>query len=195
MRTIVWDVDDVLNDLMHAWFTSVWKPAHPESKLSYQNILENPPYQSLGITRPEYLASLDEFRLSEQARRMQPNAAVLKWLRSYGDSYRHVALTARPLESAPAAAEWVFRHFGEYFRCFGVVPSRVGGPAPLYDRDKGDFLEWLGRADFFVDDSAENIALAQRAGIQAILYPQPWNGATHTPGDVLRTLTESVVVN
>jgi phosphoglycolate phosphatase-like HAD superfamily hydrolase len=195
MRTIVWDVDDVLNDLMHAWFTSVWKPAHPDSQLSYRDIAENPPYQSLGISRSEYLVSLDEFRLSEQARRMEPNAAVLGWLRSYGDSYRHVALTARPLDSAPAAAEWVFRHFGEYFRCFGLVPSRPGTQVPLYDRDKGDFLEWLGRADFFVDDSTDNIALAQRAGIKAILYPQPWNGATYSPGDVLRTLTESVVVN
>jgi FMN phosphatase YigB (HAD superfamily) len=195
MQTIVWDVDDVLNDLMHAWFTSVWQPAHEDSPLRYQDIADNPPYRSLGITRAEYLASLDAFRVSEEARRMVPNAAVLGWLRSYGDGFRHVALTARPLESAPAAAEWVFRHFGEYFRCFGVVPSRLSAQAPVYDRDKGDFLEWLGRADFLVDDSAENIALAQKAGVRAILYPQPWNGATYSVGDVLTTLAGSVVVN
>lgn len=195
MQTIVWDVDDVLNDLMHAWFMSVWKPAHEDSTLCYQDIADNPPYQSLGTTRAEYLASLDDFRLSEQARCMMPNAAVLGWLRSYGDGFRHVALTARPLESAPAAAEWVFRHFGAYFRCFGVVPSRQSAQAPLYDRDKGDFLEWLGRADFLVDDSAENIALAQKAGVRAILYPQPWNDATYSVGDILTTLAGAVVMN
>ena len=106
-----------------------------------------------------------------------------------------MALTARPLSSAPAAAEWVFRNFGEYFRCFGVAPSRPGPAAALYDRDKGDFLRWLGTADFFVDDSAENLAAAQGLGIATILYPQPWNSATHTVGDILRTLTESAVTN
>lgn len=200
MLTIVWDVDDVLNDLMHAWFTSVWKPAHPESCLRYEDIVDNPPYESLGIAKAEYLASLDAFRLSEAARRMAPNAAVLEWLHSYGGAYRHIALTARPLDTAPAAAEWVLRHFGEYFRCFGVVPSRPGAAASLYhrklyDRNKGDFLRWLGKGDFFVDDSAENLAAAGKLGIRTILYPQPWNAATHTVGDLLSTLTDLVVVN
>ena len=193
MQTIVWDVDDVLNDLMNAWFTLIWKPTHPESRLRYQDIADNPPYESLGIGRAEYLESLDAFRLSDQSRFMEPNAAILRWLRSYGDGYRHVALTARPLDTAPAAAEWVFRHFGKYFRCFGVVPSRPGSDSPVYDRHKGDFLEWLGRADVFVDDSAENVAAAQKAGIRTILYPQPWNNANYPVEHVLRNLTESVL--
>jgi len=193
MRTIAWDVDDVLNDLMYAWFTSVWKPAHPESRLSYVDIADNPPYRSLGIAPPEYLASLDEFRLSEAARRMAPNPAVLEWLRCHGAGYRHVALTARPLDTTPAAAEWLFRHFGEYFRCFAVVPSRPGPLAPRYDGNKGDFLRWLGRADFFVDDSAQNLAAVRELGITPVLYPQPWNGATHSVADVFRILGEGVV--
>ena len=191
MQTIVWDVDDVLNDLMHAWFTSAWQPAHPGSPLRYQDLHDNPPYRSLGIARAEYLASLDAFRISPQARLLAPNPAVLAWLRQYGARFRHVALTARPLESAPAAAEWLFRHFGEYFRCFGVVPSRPDARTPLYDRDKGGFLEWLGRADLFVDDSAENIALAQKAGVRAILYPQPWNGSPHSVAAVLDQLART----
>lgn len=192
MRTIVWDVDDVLNDLMHAWFTSVWKPANPGSRARYQDIADNPPYRSLGISEADYLASLDDFRLSGLARHMAPNPAVLEWLRTYGDAYRHVALTARPLNSAPAAAEWLFRHFGEYFRCFGVVPSRQGTRTPVYDRDKGEFLEWLGSADVFVDDSPANVAMAQSAGVRSILYPQPWNSAAHSVGDLLKTLTHPV---
>jgi hypothetical protein len=195
MQTIVWDVDDVLNDLMRAWFTSVWKPANPDSLQSYQDIADNPPYRSLGITRADYLASLDAFRLSDEACHLTPNPAVLEWLRSYGDGYRHVALTARPLHSAPAAAEWIFRHFGEYFRCFGVVPSRPGTQTPLYDRDKGDFLEWLGCADFLIDDSAENVSLAHKAGVRAILYPQPWNRAAYSVDDVLSALSGQLVVH
>jgi hypothetical protein len=195
MRTIVWDVDDVLNNLMETWFTSVWKPAHAESRVGYSDIAENPPYGSLGISKDEYLGSLDEFRISEEARRLSPNPAVLRWLAEHGSAYRHVALTARPLESAPAAAEWVFRNFGAYFRCFGVVPSRPAVSIPLYDRDKGDFLEWLGEADCLIDDSVENLAAAQKLGIQTVLYPQPWNGAAHSVDEALRSISESVVLS
>ena len=195
MRTIVWDVDDVLNDLMRAWFNSEWKPAHPGSRMRYQDISDNPPYRSLSIARGDYLASLDAFRASDKAREMIPNPAILEWLSSYGDEFRHVALTARPLESTPAAAEWLFRHFGGFFRCFGVVPSRQLVGVPLYDRDKGEFLEWLGRADYFVDDSPENISFAERLGIRSILYPQPWNGADYSVEDVLKKLTLSVTLN
>ena len=39
MKTIVWDVDDVLNDLMRDWLTQWWMPAHPETKIDYENFL------------------------------------------------------------------------------------------------------------------------------------------------------------
>lgn len=195
MRTIVWDIDDVLNDLMRAWFTQAWKPAHPECRLSYRDLRENPPYQSLGVQPAEYLASLDAFRRSQAAARMEPNPVVLEWLRWHGDRYRHVALTARPLESAPAAAEWLFRNFGKYFRCFGVVPSRPAPGVPHYDSDKGEFLQWLGGADFFVDDSEQNVAAAERLGIPATLFPQPWNNATQTAEEALAWLLERVMVH
>jgi len=192
MPTLVWDIDDVLNNLMEAWFTTVWLPAHPDRSLRYQDILDNPPYHSLGVTKAEYFQSLDAFRESVQAHKMAPNPVIVAWLGEHGRSYRHVALTARPLASSPAAAEWLFRHFGQYFRCFGVVPSRAGASTPIYDRDKSDFLRWLGEADCLIDDSAENVAAARKLGIPAVLYPQPWNGATASVDEALRTITQLV---
>jgi hypothetical protein len=191
VQTIVWDIDDVLNGLMRAWFEQRWQAAHPGSGLSYEDLKENPPCEALGMDRAEYLASLDEFRLSAQGRDIAPNRDVLQWLELNGAAYRHVALTARPMETTPQAADWLFRHFGRYFRCFGVVPSRYESAAPVYDRHKGDFLEWLGQADFFVDDSQENVTLATALGVKSILYPQPWNRSPQTVSDVLRSLTPS----
>lgn len=188
MLTIVWDLDDVLNDLMSAWFES-WKPAHPECALSYPQISENPPDRVLGITREQYLASLDEFRNSERARALTPNRDVLAWMKQHGAAYRHVALTARPLGCTPAAAEWLFRHFGTYIRAFGVVPSRLAAGAPHYDVTKGDFLRWFGRADILVDDSEENLASAEKLGIRGVLYPQPWNRCSQTPEAVLASIS------
>ena len=129
------------------------------------------------------------FRVSEAALRLTPNVAILQWLQSYGERYRHVALTARPLASAGAASEWVFRHFGGYIRCFGVVPSRLDSGVPVYDTDKADFLKWFREADYFVDDSEENVAAVRKLGVSGLVYPQPWNRSS----DSLNLLTDQVV--
>jgi len=195
MLTFVWDIDDVLNDLMRAWFTGEWLPKHPGCQLEYSDLCENPPHRVLGISRAEYLGSLDRYRLSEKARLMEPNAAILEWLRGHGARHRHIALTARPLESTPYLAEWLFRHFGNFVRQFGVVPSRLEDGVPRYDVDKRDYLEWFGKADLLVDDSEENIAAAQSLGLENVLYPQPWNHSATSVTEILRRLTELAEAN
>ena len=195
MLTIVWDIDDVLNDLMAAWFHEEWLPAHPESGFSYTDIRENPPHRVLGIGKQEYLDSLDTFRISSKARDLRPNPAILAWLRDHGPRYRHVALTARPLDSAPHAAEWLFRHFGVFFRCFGVVPSRLDPAVQHYDRSKADFLSWFRGVDLFIDDSEENVEAVRELGVKCILYPQPWNRAARTIQETLELLSDQLVLN
>src|SRR5437667_12404182 len=121
MLTIVWDVDDVLNNLMSAWLQEAWLPAHPACKVTYSELRGNPPHEILGVTKAEYLNSLDAFRASDRAQQLTPHPEILNWLRTHGGRYRHMALTARPLASAGSTADWVFRHFGHYIRCYGVV--------------------------------------------------------------------------
>lgn len=194
MRTIVWDIDDVLCPLMRSWFDLRWRRQHRDSAIRYEDLSENPPDRVLGISRAEYLASLDEFRSSDEASRLEPNPAVVSWLASYGLEFRHVALTSRPLSSAGEAATWLFQNLGGYFRCFGVVPSRPDRGVPVYDRDKGDFVQWLRIADVLVDDSEENIAAAERVGVRAILYPQPWNRSRLTVDGVMDQLCEEMAL-
>jgi hypothetical protein len=110
-------------------------------------------------------------------------------MRTDGARYRHVALTARPLASAGAAAEWVFGHFGNWIRCFGVVPSRREEAVPEYDRDKADFLRWFQEADVFVDDSEDNVAAVEQLGVSGVVFPHPWNRRANTVEDVLRMVT------
>ncbi|WP_109486752.1 hypothetical protein [Occallatibacter savannae] len=193
MLTIVWDVDDVLNDLMLQWFTHCWKCERPECTLGYRELRENPPDAVLGIAREEYLLSIDEFRATDRAREMAPNAAVLKWMGQYGAQFRHIGLTARPLGSAPDVAEWVMRHFGAWIRCFGVVHTRRDDQFPAYDRTKGEFLDWIKCGDILVDDSAENIRQAQLRGLKTLLYPQPWNDSKLSVEELLDELTKMAV--
>ena len=189
--TIVWDVDDVLNNLMSAWFHECWLPAHPGCQSTYTGIRENPPHSVLGVEKSEYLASLDRFRSSRRGRNLAPNPQIVIWMRQHGHRFRHIALTARPLASAGEAAEWVFRHFGNYIRCFGVVPSRLDPAAPLYDRDKADFLRWFGEADYFLDDTGPNVAAVAELGVKTLLFPQPWNGSAQSVEDILKLLGTS----
>jgi hypothetical protein len=196
MLTIVWDVDDVLNSLMRDWFEQEWKAQRPECRHTYGDLTENPPHGVLGVTRWEYLDSLDRFRLCSAARDMAPDPEVLAWFRSYGADFRHIALTARPLDTAPPAAEWVMRHFGDYIRVFGVVPCRSGPATPTYDGSKSEFLEWWGRGDILVDDSRDNIESAERIGVCGVLFPQPWNcraGPRPAQSYALESLTETVL--
>lgn len=187
MQTIVWDVDDVLNDLMHTWFTEAWMKEHPECGIGYSGMTENPPHFVLGVPREQYLASMDAFRKTEPGIHLTPNAEVLDWFLQYGNRFRHIALTARPLETAPEVAGWVMRHFGAWIRCFGIVPTRVGDDVPLYDRGKGDYLRWLGKGDVLVDDAEENLDQANALGLRAVTWPQPWNRSTQ---DTTSTLLE-----
>ena len=192
MKTIAWDVDDVLNDLMREWFERQWLPSHPDCTVRYENISENPPDRLLGISKFEYLSSLDDYRLSEAAKTISPIPDVFAWFNDHGQYARHLALTATPLRAASVSAAWVMRHFGTWIRTFHVVCSpRPGEVIPAYDTSKEDFLRWWGKIDVLVEDNPSNIAAAQRLGINTVLISRPWNQGKLTLSqslDILATL-------
>jgi hypothetical protein len=188
LKTIVWDVDDVLNDLMGSWFR-LWRQADPGCGIRYEDLKKNPPHEVLGIPKDSYLHSLDAFRLSPSYQHMEPMKEVKDWFLQRGDQFRHLALTAVPLRAAASSAQWVVRNFGPWIRTFHFVPSkRSGETIPRYEDDKTESLGRLGAVDFFVDDHTEHIAAAQKAGIQAILFPRPWNSGRMTVTETLAEL-------
>jgi len=189
MKTIVWDVDDVLNDLMRCWFEHDQELGKLDKKLRYEDISENPPHRVLNISEKEYFESLDEFRLTQEAEAMQPLPEMVEWFEKEGNRFRHLALTARPLTSISAASSWVFRHFGRWIRGFHFVPSARGEQQiPLYDGDKIDFLKWLNKADIVIDDSESNIRSAEKLGFDGILIPRPWNRGLGTIQEALECI-------
>jgi phosphoglycolate phosphatase-like HAD superfamily hydrolase len=191
MKTIVWDIDDVLNDSTRAWFETAWLPTHPACRLGYHGLTTNPPHELLGVSKDEYLASLDRFRLSRDAASRLPDKSLLDWFRAHGDQYRHIALTARPRETVCPALQWLLGHFGEWFQTFGFVPSkRPGQSSGQPDCGKADYLAWLDKADIFIDDSPDNCLAAKKLGIASFLVAQPWNESRLTVSDILELIFE-----
>jgi hypothetical protein len=184
-KTIVWDVDDVLNDLTGSWFFS-WRQDHPGCGVAYEDLQKNPPHEVLGITVNCYLQSLDSFRRSPQYENMAPIREVKDWFLQRGDRFHHIALTAVPLRAASVSAQWVFSHFGTWIRTFHFVPSkRKDETIPRYEDDKADALRRLGPVDLFIDDSPDHVVAAEKAGIHALFFPRPWN---HSGMSITETL-------
>ncbi len=190
MLTIIWDVDDVLNDLMFVWFEQAWRPCHPECRLALEDLSENPPHRLLGVSLGEYLTSLDAFRLSEKGIcQLTPVPELLAWFHRHGKRFRHVALTATPMAAAPLSARWVLQHFGFWIRSVSFVPSkREGEKIPAYDQDKGEFLQWWGRGDVAVDDNPQTLTAAAALGLRGVLIPRPWNRSELTLAATLELL-------
>jgi len=189
MKTIVWDLDDVLNDFTVAWLSGGWKLAHPECPVAYEALRSNPPLVELKATRAEYLKSLDHFRLSQAAQHLKPQPQILDWFQTHGAEFNHHILTARPTATVAPAAAWAFQHFGKWIRHFHFVPSaRSSDVIVTHEKNKAEVLRNIGDVAFFIDDSSENIADAEELGIRSILFPQPWNDSTDSVDSILAQL-------
>lgn len=193
MKTIAWDVDDVLNGLMREWFDDLRTNSESEINVVYDQLLENPPHELLGMTLNQYFQSLDAFRLSGRYEQLEPNMQILNWFNAHGHCCRHLALSAVPLVAAPVSSAWVLKHFGKWVRTFTFVPSRRSGEKiPEYDRSKAEFIGRHGKIDILIDDNLEHIEQAAQIGIQGMLITQPWNGGKLNLSEVLTSLTKAV---
>lgn len=191
MKTIVWDVDDVLNNLMRDWFKQ-WRSLNPQCSLDYNNIISNPPHELLEITLEGYKQSLDEFRM-KQLGDLQPVPEILTWFKVNGNKYRHIALTAVPITTSHISASWVFKNFGTWIRSFNIIPSSRSSDLPVqYFHTKKEFLEWVNNGDVLVDDNIFNIEGAKELGMKTILFPRPWNNPKCTISEALQNLTELI---
>ena len=193
MLTIAWDVDDVLNDFMNVWYIHKWLPEHPQCNTPFVSLVENPPHQLLGCSKEEYLASLDEFRLSTAFQNVKPVAEILRWFVAHGSKAHHVALTAVPSAAAHVSGQWVMRHFGAWMRTFHFIPSyRKNIDDVGYDKSKVDYIKRTDIIDVLVEDNPDQLIGLDGIHKQGLLIPRPWNRAKRNVGQVLAELTKLV---
>ncbi|MEJ7826675.1 MAG: hypothetical protein WKF91_00710 [Segetibacter sp.] len=191
MKTIVWDVDDVLNNLMGDWFEE-WCSFNRHCTLDYNNIISNPPHELLKISLEEYKSSLDDFRIKKLGD-LEPVPEILTWFQLNGNKYCHIALTAVPIATSHISAGWVFKNFGTWIRSFNIIPSPRNTDIPVqYHQTKKEFLGWVNKGDILIDDNIFNIEGANELGMKTLLFPRPWNNPTYTISQALQNLTELI---
>ncbi len=188
---IIWDIDDVLNNLMDSWLTA-WQQETNNYAIKFSELTENPPHKILGIDRETYHSSLDNFRNSVKAREMKPNQALLNWFREYGSNYGHIALTARPLNTMSNQAWWIYQNFGEWTHTLAVVPSLRDPGTRQRFKNKAEYIAWLNKGDIFVDDNAENISAVAKLGLKSFLFPQPWNKNNQSEAEFIAEFTKEL---
>jgi len=171
---LVWDIDDVLNDLMEIWFAN-FLPVR-DVVIRYDELTENPPDALLGITRELYLQSLDNCRAGGFYQR-PPRREILEFFKKHGGRFRHIALSAVPIRFAPNSANWVLSHFGCWLQgCLFIPSPRSGdGVCSTLFNSKGDALVQFGENAILIDDSEKNVSDALSRGGKAMLFPAPWN--------------------
>lgn len=185
---VAWDVDDVLNDLTRCWIREKWLPEHSSCCLRYEDLRQNPPHDIIGVSRTEYLSSLDEYRATSY-RDLVPDTEALLWFRTYGNFFRHIVITSVPLQAAHLSAEWVYRHFGQWIRGFFIAPSlRTEQPVQGYPLKKQDIFKTWIQPDIFIDDSPENVGQAQACKIVSLLRRRPWAGQGLEWGEITQSL-------
>lgn len=169
---LIWDIDDVLNDLTRLCMATTAQKIRPGIKL--EELQQNPPLAELGCSLDEYRNILDECRdkyLYEQA----PRKEVMAFFQEWGSELRSVTLSAAPVSMAPRSAEWVLRHFGRWIQGTIFVPSprkQIATGMPLFT-SKAEAVSVLG--GILIDDAPQNVKSVRAAGHRAFYFPAPWN--------------------
>ena len=185
---IIWDVDDVLNRLMYCWLDNWDKNA--VRKFHYKDIVENPPHKLLGITENQYFSNLDEYRNSDLGRNVSINKCVFQWFQLYGNDFKHIACTARPVHTMPNQSWWIYTFFGRWIQTVQIASSLRDDADESDAQTKGQFVAWLNKEVVFIDDSERNVEEVSKIGGVSLLFPQPWNRNNQTEEEFIEDLNQ-----
>ncbi len=194
MYTIIWDIDDTLNEYIYRWF--IWYKFNNSlcNIDRYEDITINPPYNLLNITKERYLISIDKYK-EESYYILKPKEEIFKWFEEYGYKAEHIVLTSSPIESANISSNWVFKHFGNWIRSFNIVPSKRRNVYHIeYHKNKAHFIKELNKEKIiFIDDNEKNIKEVEKLklGIDTFCVKQPWNTGISIK-KILKELTKRI---
>ena len=187
---LIWDVDDVLNSLMQ-YYAENGIPVNAR-KLTYEALTENPPHKLLGISKEEYLSSLDYIR-SGSFYNQPPRPEIMAFFDECGHKFDHIILSAVPVRFMEKSSAWVLHYFGEWIQSCLFIPSHRPDrnvKSQLF-ASKAEAVKFFGSRAVLIDDSVKNVEDTLFSGGRAVYFPAPWNRERNTSIDMfLKSLKE-----
>ena len=180
---LIWDIDDVLNTLMQQ-YVAYGLPENAK-KLSYKELTENPPHDLLGISKEDYLFSLDRVRAGGFYN-LPPRSEIMAFFAECGHLFDHIVLSAVPLRFMEKSSAWVLHYFGEWIQNCLFIPS-VRPDCCVKSQiffSKAQAVEFFGQRAVLIDDSVKNVEETLVSGGRAVYFPAPWNREKNTGIDV-----------
>ena len=187
---LIWDIDDVLNTLMQQ-YVACGLPENAK-KLSYDELTENPPHRLLGISKEDYLFSLDRVRAG-RFYDLPPRPEVMAFFDECGHLFDHIVLSAVPVRFMEKSSAWVLHYFGEWIQSCLFIPSHRPDrnvKSQLF-ASKAEAVKFFGSWAVLIDDSVKNVEETLFSGGRAVYFPAPWNRERNTSIDMfLKSLKE-----
>lgn len=188
---IVWDVDDVLNNLMASWIDD-WSYRN-KKKYRINDLIENPPNRMLKISLEEYYNDLDTFRNENNGDHIPVNKEIMVWFKEKGHLFHNIACTARSKSTRACQARWIYNNYGNWISTVNM--SYSGRLKNKKDSlNKIEFLGFLNKDLLFIDDNEDTIKEAKDMGFDTLLYPQPWNSSTITVNELINKINQKILL-
>jgi len=183
---LIWDVDDVLNDLTIRVLEELGVVNTGPVTSSFSNPRDY--VLSLGYEEDTYLTCLDNVRRNV-FHELKPNAEIQSWLQEHGSKYSHMALTSTPLQFCSNSASWVFAHFSHWIDSFGCTPSpRPTDPKGMRYRTKAEYLTRLSTPYILIDDTVSNLEQIDPINGFGLQFPTRWS-STQTIPECLQSIS------
>ena len=176
---LIWDVDDVLNSLMQ-YYMENGLPVNAR-QLSCEALTENPPHKLLGISKEEYLSSLDHVR-SGSFYDLPPRPEIMAFFDECGHKFDHIILSAVPVRFMEKSSAWVLHYFGDWVQSCLFIPSHrpeCNVKSQLF-ASKAEAVKFFGPRAVLIDDAVKNVEETRSAGGRALYFPAPWNSEKNT---------------
>ena len=175
---------------MESWLNH-WNQRN-NSNVILKDLKENPPHEILRISKETYFNSLDDFRNSKSGKYVLANSIITNWFNNHGNKFKHVACTARPIETMPNQAWWIYYNFGQWINTVHATGADRDNKGDYQTGSKADFISCFDSKVIFIDDSKENINSVSEIGTDTILYPQPWNTSAYSKEEFIEELNNKL---
>lgn len=146
--------------------------------------------QTIGISPEEDTKRLYEFYETDHFRRMHPVPGSQHGTARLAEKDTLVVVTARQFEIMEATRQWVDTYFPDRFR--DITFGNHYGKTPV-SIPKATMCKKYG-VDTLIEDSLSNAYSCAAAGINVLLYDQPWNQTPTLPERVQRVYSWDEIV-